>query len=376
MRLQNLILQTAMPPNDFLILGSDSERVLFDKLQGEVDAAFAAIRNSRVMDRPRARSLATGSWEEWLKAKSYGHLLFAVERPVGNPEAGALMKVFDGHIDWTANQLNSLYVEIGEDIKRFESDALQVQRHATLFLIVIFLLAASSMVLIGYLLSRSITSPIQALDEGMLRFSQGDHSFRVVMDRADEFGHLAKMLNLMASQIECDSLTGLLSRQEFQRRLQGEVGRADRYGQTFSLLMLDLDHFKKVNDQHGHQAGDDVLRAITTRLSKSFRTADCLGRFGGEEFIAILPETDTKGAQTISDRLCELVAIEPVTTSLGVEISVTISIGVATFPVDASTGDALVAAADTALYAAKRMGRNQAVVYHTSLEPTQIKGNH
>ena len=369
MRLQNLVLQAAMPPNDFLILGSASERVLFTQLQHEVDVVFASIKQSRVMDLARTRSLVLESLEAWLKAQSHGLLLFSVEKPVGNHEAGAHMKVFDQHIGRTVSALDQLSLAISQDIKHFESEAHRVQRNAMLFLAVIFLLALLSMLITSYLLSRSITTPIQVLEEGMLRFSQGDHSFRVDLERVDEFGHLARTLNVMAAKIECDGLTGMLTRQEFERRLKGEVDRSQRYGLVFSVLMLDLDHFKKVNDQYGHQAGDDVLRTITRRLADDFRAADCLARYGGEEFVAMLPETDSRGAQVIAGRLCMLVASAPVVTTTGAEIPVTISIGAATFPGDGAAGEALVAAADTALYAAKRGGRNRAVAYEPALDP-------
>lgn len=201
--------------------------------------------------------------------------------------------------------------------------------------------------------------------------SLGDHSFRMDATRTDEFGKLARTLNHMASQIECDSLTGLLSRQEFDRRIAVELVRSVRYGHTFTVLMLDLDHFKCVNDLHGHPAGDDVLRSITARLSRNFRSTDSFARYGGEEFVAVLSETGVGGAKILAGRPCEIVAAESVTISAGVAIPVTISIVCATYRTDGATAESMVAAADITLYSAKRSGRNRAETYHSGLEATQ-----
>lgn len=366
MQLQNTVLQAAMPPNDFLILESDSERVKFEQLQREIESLFGSIQGSALMGRPKARSLVVVARESWTSAREVGLLLF-----YQGLRAGTQMKAFDARVDQTATVLGQLYAEVGEEIRQVEASARQAQRRATFFLIGTILLAAIATALIGNLLSQSITGPIRGLEEGLHQFSLGDHSFRMDATRTDEFGKLARTLNQMASQIECDSLTGLLSRPEFDRRIAGELVRSVRYGHTFSVLMLDLDHFKRVNDLHGHPAGDDVLRAITARLSRNFRSADCFARYGGEEFVAVLPETGAGGAKILADRFCEIVAAESVTTATGVEIQVTISIGCATYPTDGATAESLVAAADIALYSAKRSGRNRAETYHSGLEAAQ-----
>ncbi len=168
-------------------------------------------------------------------------------------------------------------------------------------------------------------------------------------------------------QARTDALTGLNNRGEFQRQLKEEVVRSRRYSRCFSLLLLDIDHFKTVNDGYGHQAGDEVLRVLAARLRGQTRPVDHAARYGGEEFVVILPETTNEGALALAERLRSTVADTAVAVTEGRTISVTISIGVATFPADAGSETALIAAADAALYAAKQGGRNRLSRYEAAL---------
>ena len=154
-----------------------------------------------------------------------------------------------------------------------------------------------------------------------------------------------------------DKLTGLHNRRFFDDRIAGEFARHDRNLQTFSLLIADVDHFKKVNDTHGHEAGDAVLQAIAKVFADAVRTTDVCARFGGEEIAILLPETPLPGALELAERLRVAVAARPVMYA-GREIRVTASFGVATFPHSARAREDFFPAADQALYRAKREGRN------------------
>ncbi|MBT9494508.1 MAG: GGDEF domain-containing protein [Paucibacter sp.] len=156
-----------------------------------------------------------------------------------------------------------------------------------------------------------------------------------------------------------DMLTGLANRRAISDQLQSTVARAQRQGQYLSVLMLDIDHFKRVNDNYGHQAGDVVLRAVALALQSRLRAQDQIGRFGGEEFLAILPDTSLEGALVLAEAL--RAAVEATPTQWGAHrISTTISIGVRGGAITgADTADSLVAAADAALYRAKQGGRNR-----------------
>jgi len=169
----------------------------------------------------------------------------------------------------------------------------------------------------------------------------------------------ARLYAQVQEQARTDALTGLNNRGEFQRQLKEEEERSRRYHRSFSLLILDIDHFKTVNDRYGHQAGDEVLCALAARLREQIRPVDHAARYGGEEFVVILPETTSEGALALAERLRTAVAGTAVPVTEGRTIPVTISIGVATFPADAGSETALIAAADAALYVAKQRGRNR-----------------
>lgn len=155
-----------------------------------------------------------------------------------------------------------------------------------------------------------------------------------------------------------DGLTGLYNHREFEKHLSTEVQKAGRYSKTFSLLLMDIDHFKRVNDAHGHQFGNEVLRDIGAIIGRAVRFFDIAARYGGEEFCVILPDTPLDGALRAAERLRANIASHP----FGVEsksINVTVSIGVASFTAEARDGAGLVRLADKALYRAKEEGRNR-----------------
>jgi two-component system cell cycle response regulator len=158
-----------------------------------------------------------------------------------------------------------------------------------------------------------------------------------------------------------DPLTGLLNRREFDRLLAEEIERSRRFGHPFALVLGDIDHFKAVNDSHGHQAGDAVLQEVSRRLTTGLRSVDRLARFGGEELAMILMETDRAAALEAAQRAGAALEHAPIKANGGTQVRVTMSFGVAVMPRDADSVEALVAAADKALYAAKARGRNCAV---------------
>lgn len=151
-----------------------------------------------------------------------------------------------------------------------------------------------------------------------------------------------------------DSVTGLGNHRYFKEVLVGEMHRAQRYSRELSLLMLDIDHFKKINDLYGHQIGDSVLGELGRLLKSLIRRVDLVARYGGEEFCVILPETGTKEALEIAERIRKTVEGRNFSGSL----KLTVSIGVATYPHHATEKDELIRAADKACYRAKGLGRN------------------
>ena len=156
-----------------------------------------------------------------------------------------------------------------------------------------------------------------------------------------------------------DGLTELYNHRYFQDTLKKQIDTAKRYEQEFSLIIIDIDFFKKFNDTYGHQVGDAVLRTVAQILKKNTRATDYVCRYGGEEMSIILPQTSKKEALVNAQRICDAVAKTPLKVNNNTEVNITISLGVSAFPQDGDTPQKLIECADKALYYAKEHGRNQ-----------------
>jgi diguanylate cyclase (GGDEF)-like protein len=205
------------------------------------------------------------------------------------------------------------------------------------------------------------------VDDVVASFQLGAHDYVTKPFRAKELrarvaaallvkrrhDQLRREIHVLGSESRTDSLTGLANRRKLESDMHVLISSARRHGQPFAVALVDVDHFKVVNDTFGHPAGDHVLRTIADRLSSTLRVEDVGGRWGGEEFLFLLPMTDMEGALVVGERLRSRVACEPVVLPSGLELDVRISVGVA-----AGTDADLLARADAALYRAKAAGRN------------------
>lgn len=191
-------------------------------------------------------------------------------------------------------------------------------------------------------------------------------AFLLVRDVTAEASLLDKYKD-KATQSITDALTGLFNRNYFTQYLESQMKTHESFPdeapqKSMSVIMMDIDFFKKINDVYGHQAGDHVLKLTSDLMKKSFRKTDVVTRYGGEEFLAILPGTDFKGAAIAADKLRASVESN-VFEFEGTKIPVTISIGVAQINLGNETGDQAVARADAALYSSKHNGRNQVSIH-------------
>ncbi len=184
------------------------------------------------------------------------------------------------------------------------------------------------------------------------------HLLSIVVDQAAMSMTNAQLHREVESLAVTDGLTGLYNHRHFQERLSAELQRIERIPQALSLMLIDIDHFKKINDIYGHPAGDSVLAKIGTVLKKTLRGIDIIARYGGEEFAAVLIGTESSGARKMAERLRVYVMDKPFLIG-GNKLAVTLSIGIATHPRDAAPKDELISKADQALYYAKKNGRNQ-----------------
>jgi diguanylate cyclase (GGDEF)-like protein len=188
---------------------------------------------------------------------------------------------------------------------------------------------------------------------------------------SSEIATLAKFARIVVDELELrriagrDQLTGALTRRGFIERANQELERFRRYDRPASLTMVDIDHFKSINDTHGHPVGDKVLREFAERLCKAARPNDVLGRLGGEEFALLMPETSAQEALIAADRFRERIAATVFTPAPGIELKVTASFGIAQSVAAIADAESWIAGADAPLYEAKHKGRNCCAVAST-----------
>ncbi len=257
----------------------------------------------------------------------------------------------------------------------------QVARLRTLALVTV----SALLVVIGglaYLLGLTIVLPLDRMARGASQVAGGDLAVSLPVVGGGEVAYVTEVFNDMVNRLRqgreelerlsrTDGLTGLPNRRHLMETLEKEVRRAQRNDRPFSLLMIDVDHFKRYNDTFGHLAGDDVLKGLAGVLSAAIRTADYAARYGGEEFTVVLPETPLDGATEVAERIRQRTQEQP----FGANGSqVTLSIGIAEFPSDGQTVESVIAGADAALYGAKEYGRNRVVTSRTTIMPVQVEG--
>lgn len=233
---------------------------------------------------------------------------------------------------------------------------------------------------IAYRLALLIVRPLDRLTKGAAEVAEGDLAVDLptatgeVGDLTYVFNHMVGRLRESRQQLDAvnemlrerneelerlsasDSLTGLSNRRVLTQRLSEELLRSQRQNHSFTVLMLDVDHFKKYNDAHGHPAGDEVLKRVASILRTSTRAGDCTARYGGEEFAVLLSGKGAEAALQLAERIRERVMEEKFPAG-----SITISVGIAEFPHHGHTAEAVISSADEALYEAKREGRNRVV---------------
>jgi len=205
---------------------------------------------------------------------------------------------------------------------------------------------------IGYLLTKGIK------EREREKFNILAQQFILGIKRAILYQKVQEMATL-------DSLTGLFTRRYWFERSSEEIERSRKFNYPMCCLMLDIDHFKDFNDKYGHLVGDAILLAVSRTIKENIRQIDLVGKYGGEEFTVILPETDIDGAQYVAERIRMTLENTPVKAYDEI-LKVTISIGISIFPKDAENLNSLIDKADLALYLAKKSGRNRVCVYNAN----------
>jgi diguanylate cyclase (GGDEF)-like protein len=320
------------------------------------------------------------SWWDWFVDPAHWSQAFAI-RCVGSAFiiASGIVQRISGRVDWAARLAQM----------RYSAGVITVAA-------AIAVLDRGFLLGIAGLLAVLMGGPYMALDRrhlvamnvvpllvvGVIMYVAGLDRFTIV--NSSIFIALALAVSLMLARVfeaanrrafaleqqltreaRTDALTGLLNRRALDEIAARELERSARKGAPLAVLLCDVDHFKAINDAHGHAAGDRAIKAIAERLHAELRASDAFGRWGGEEFLAILPDTDANAAQVLAERMRTAVEESPI--MVGPALHVTLSIGVAGHmpvaqPAPAGAWEALVKAADEALYDAKAGGRNRTVV--------------
>jgi diguanylate cyclase (GGDEF)-like protein len=371
--LRERILHSLMPANDYLVHGDLIERKHYHKLRQEVADAFSIALTIQFTN-PQKSARILSSHDLWKQVDQLSTDILALEDPQGNVTGAQKMEQLDWLVDQIHEQLGYV-ASISITELRTRHQLLHDIRLKISAVIVVFVLMVSAAVLVGSLLIRRwVIMPLTELETGAQQLADGDLDYRIEVNSEDEISRVAHTFNEMASALKHDreilhsltihdNLTGLLNRREFERLLNIELLRSLRHEFEFAVIMVDIDHFKKINDSFGHPAGDTVLKAVAIRISESLRPSDVLARYGGEEFIILLPQTGSHGATTYGQRLCTLLSSTPVDITAAIQPVVTVSAGIAIYPADHDNLANLINAADKALYAAKAAGRNRCYLY-------------
>lgn len=309
-------------------------------------------------------------------------VLQVFQHAAGTPEATEALRRAHAAIDPIYDAVSVFHDGSMQDLQKHLRYAHTVADWTFFAIFGAILIGLGVLIALGLVVGRSVLQPIAELQGAAQKLGKKDFSHRVrLRNTSDELGQLGRAFNIASAALQRlyselerrsthDGLTGALNRAAFDERLSEECKSADRHKRPLSLLMVDIDFFKRVNDNHGHQIGDQVLRTLVRLLNQSVRPGDVVARYGGEEFTVILPETDEENAMAMADRLRRTIDEQSFNCPAGQDFRITISIGCACRRPHAMAPEYLVKVADAALFRAKKTGRNR-VVSARELPPTR-----
>ena len=357
-------------------LGDAYNPEAFRRFSEQIDRTFELLGQVAFTEEAET-ALLRKAGEEWIAVKAIGEELY-LTGPTAVDDRARLLPAFDSRSSEFLDTLQELQDFIVAELAAQPDLLREISSRVLIGVVAVSVLAIALLAFVGIWVLRSILGPIRSLRDSADRFGAGDLGHRISLPYPDEFGVLGHTFNAMADQLEAsltelkdisvrDELTGLFNRREFNRRLfEEEIKRAHRYGRPVSLLILDLDNLKEINDEYGHPSGDEALRHVSRSIVDQVRPVDSVSRYGGDEFVVMAPETDSAEALAMAERVRESVSFSPVLLPLGDHAHLSVSIGIATFPRDAHSAEELVNRADLALYQAKSAGRDQVRVATSS----------
>ena len=367
-RTQALTQQAFQPVIDFILTGDVNSRVEHEKLSSRIEDSFFSWTKKEYHYPGEENSLSEIhiAWEEYKKTVD---ALFLLDGDKNEERDILWQRIRTQHLT-LQHQFNGFQKANTQEIVR---EAEKLLANKTSFYIILLSIICLGLILSlfgGFLLSRLILTPLQKLYFGARQWASGNIDHRIEVGHNDELGLLIHTFNWMANELKknqqklhalatSDPLTGLVNHREFYRILENELDRAARYRHELSVLMMDMNDFKEINDTMGHLAGDHVLREVAMLLRKHTRKSDLVSRYGGDEFSILLPETEHEEAIEFAARLSQYISEHPITITDHDLINISMSIGTASYPRDGKDHLELVAAADKALYKVKRAHKKQ-----------------
>ncbi len=376
MKLQIQMIESSMPLHDYFIHGDQEEREAFIRLSRNVDRIFEEVL-SAPFAKVEEKELIQTAYREWLKSRGIGEALLSGPVIKDDKTFELQMENLDGYIENSVATLDKFHDIVMKEMDELLVHAKAVRQKIYILITSIFLIGLAIAFAATIVLTRSILFPLRILEKATEHLTEGDLACRVPLDTRDEFGNLARAFNMMAARLEnsqaaleelatIDPLTEVLNRREFYRLLIQEMKRSRRYNKIFSLLIFDIDLFKEINDSYGHPFGDKVLRLVADLTRGEIRPGDIIARYGGDEFVLILPETAIANGIVMAERIRNVISSEDIHVNDGQTVNLFLSIGIAEFPTDGQTEEELIATADEMLYVAKRKGGNYVHSAHLS----------
>ena len=365
-RIQGNLWDIATDVNDFALTGDESYRNHFEAAEREI---AANLRDLEMITEtyPSFDPVLEGVRQQWA-------LLLQAASDVGPLPGGADQRLmrFESVIGETGKRVESIAESMRLLNEESHRQALETMERLDRFAAIAGVLALVFSGIGIFIIDQALIRSTDKLVEGAMLVAGGTRNREIEVQVPPELASVANAFNTMLKQINrqedalaaaarADGLTGLYNRREFDRAIDEAIAVSKESGEPFSLLMIDVDHFKQFNDTYGHLAGDDALRQVAATIELTARENDQAYRYGGEEFAMILPGLRTYEATAIAERLCNTIAAQTLILPDGQKQTLTVSIGISVFSPRVSPPN-IIELADRALYAAKVEGRNQVKV--------------
>ncbi len=369
MSLRLALNRSAMPVNDYIIRAGEDEKINYIALRDETDRQYKALATT-VKNRADLSETLNQSLAAWNNAKKLANAIMLIPEPIGNSHAAEQMEAFDALIDQGTDLLSEIYDEIYKDTVKSHDRLHEIESQSTILVVLLSITGLAIAVFGSIQLARIFFPPLNRIMAGVRLYGRGNLDHRITNDMPVELDELTHGINDMAGKLDDiyselrkssyrDSLTGCHNRRKLDEDILAAYSLANRSDEALTVLMLDLDYFKRVNDTYGHAAGDSVLLTAAEIIRSQLRKHEFLYRYGGEEFVVILPATKAADAIILAERIRTCVANKKMDVGSSSPVTVTVSIGIADNSQAGNSIKEMIDLADKALYAAKEEGRNR-----------------